>query len=104
MNMSGQESSNTIKMSARDVDEMYRWSTIHGINPTLRLVPNASNIIQVDNPTDTKHELVIESSDIELASSGDIGAASSGQLMFKPVMNGTFEYHCEYHPDTMKGT
>jgi plastocyanin len=95
---------NIIKMSAKEVNEIYRWSTDAGINPTLTLVANANNVIQIDNPTDTKHELVIESNDTELASSGDIGPDSSAQLMFMPTTAGTFEYHCEYHPDTMKGT
>jgi len=96
---------NIIKMSAKEVaEEDYRWSTDSGINPTLELVANASNVIQIQNPTDTKHELVIESNDTELAASGDIGPDSSGELTFKPTMTGTFEYHCEYHPDTMKGT
>ena len=39
----------------------------------------------------------------ELATSGDIEPISSGELSFRPNMTGTFEYHCEYHPDTMKG-
>jgi plastocyanin len=25
-------------------------------------------------------------------------------VSFTPNMTGTLEYHCEYHPDTMKGT
>lgn len=37
----------------------------------------------------------------EVASSGDIARSSSGQLSFIPNMTGTFEYYCEYHPDTM---
>ncbi len=94
----------TIKMSAKEVDEVYRWSTDAGINPTLKLVANANNMIQIQNPTDDKHELVIELNDTELASSGDIGPDSSGELTFRPTMTGALEYHCEYHPDTMKGT
>jgi plastocyanin len=100
----GSSQNNTINMSAKEVDEVYRWSTDAGINPTLKLVANANNVIQIQNPTDEKHELVIESDDTELASSGDIGPDSSGQLTFKPTMTGTLEYHCEYHPDTMKGS
>jgi hypothetical protein len=98
------QSSNVIKMSAKEVDEVYRWSTSDGINPTLKMAANSNNVVQIDNPTDTKHELVIEQDDKELASSGDIGPDSSGQLTFKPTTTGIFEYHCEYHPDTMKGT
>ncbi len=95
---------NIIKMSAVEEDEVYRWSTDAGINPTLELVANANNVIQIQNPTDAKHELVIESGDTELAASGDIGPNSAGELTFKPTMTGTFEYHCEYHSNTMRGT
>jgi hypothetical protein len=92
-------------MSAKEVDEVYRWADSNGtINPTLKLVANTDNIIKIKNPTDEKHELVIESNGRELASSGDINPDSSGQLTFKPIMTGTFGYHCEYHPETMKGT
>src|SRR5581483_7481151 len=80
----------TIKMSAKEVNGIYRWSTDAGINPTLTLVANANNTIQIQNPTDEKHELVIDSNGTELASSGDILAGNSGQLMFKPTMTGTF--------------
>lgn len=94
-----------IKMSAKEVDETYRWLTSDGgNNPTLKMTANADNTVQIANPTDAKHELVIESNGKELASSGDIAPNGSGQLSFKPTAAGTFEYHCEYHPDTMKGT
>ena len=94
-----------IKLSAKEVDETYRWLTSDGgNNPTLKMTANADNTVQIANPTDAKHELVIESNGKELASSGDIAPNGSGQLSFKPATAGTFEYHCEYHPDTMKGT
>ena len=95
---------NTIKMSAKEVDGVYRWSTDAGINPTLEFLSNANNVIQIQNPTDEKHELIIESDGMELGTSGDIGPDSSGQLIFNPTSTATLEYHCEYHPDTMKGT
>jgi len=97
-------STNIIKISAKEVDEVYGWSTDSGINPTLKLMSNAKNMIQFQNPTDQKHEFVIESNGSELASSGDIGPNGTGQLIFKPTMTGTLQYHCEYHPETMKGT
>jgi hypothetical protein len=57
----------------------------------LKLVANANQVIQiqVQNPTDEKHELVIESNATELASSGDNNPGTSGQLTFKPTMTGT---------------
>ena len=39
----------------------------------------------------------------ELATSRDIEPNGSGELSFRPNMTGTFQYHCEYHPATMKG-
>lgn len=93
-----------IMMSAQEVNETYRWSTSDGINPTLKMTSNANNAVQIANPTDAKHELVIESNGKELASSGDIAPDGSGQLAFQPTAAGTYAYHCQYHPDTMKGT
>ena len=93
-----------ISMTAKEVDEVYRWSTDNGVNPALKFFVNTDDIIRIQNPTDEKHELVIESKGIELASSGDIQPGSSGQLTFKPTLTGKIEYHCEYHPETMRGT
>ena len=56
----------------------------------LKLVTNANNIIQIQNPSDEEHELVIESNRTELASSGDNNPGTSGQLTFKPTMTGIF--------------
>jgi plastocyanin len=39
----------------------------------------------------------------ELVTSGDIEPNGSGELSFRPNMTGTFQYHCEYYPATMKG-
>jgi plastocyanin len=71
---------------------------------TLKLIANTDNIVQIQNPTDEKHEMIVESQPgNELATSGDIESNSSGELSFSPNMTGTFQYHCEYHPATMRG-
>jgi plastocyanin len=105
-NSTASNQTSAIKMSAQEVNETYRWSSTSDgtINPTIKMTANADNTVQIANPTDAKHELVIESNGKELASSGDIAPNGSGQLSFKPATAGTFEYHCEYHPDTMRGT
>jgi plastocyanin len=98
-------SSNTIQLSAKEQSEgVYRWvsSSAGTINPTLNVSPNTNNIIKIQNPTDTKHELIIDTNGHP--SSGDINPNSPGQLSFNPTMTGTFTYHCAYHPLTMKGT
>jgi plastocyanin len=97
-------SSNTIQLSVKEESEdVYRWISSSGgtVNPTLMVSPNTVNVIKIQNPTDTKHELIIDTNVHSL--SGDINPNSSGQLSFKPTMIGTFTYHCEYHPLTMKG-
>ena len=97
--------SNAIQLSVKEESEdVYRWvSGSDGtINPTLKVSQNTANIIKIQNPTDTKHELIIDTN--PQSSSGDINPDSSGQLSFKPTMTSTVTYHCAYHPQTMKGT
>ena len=97
---------NTIQLSVQEKSEVYKWlnSTSGKTNPTLRFLANTNNLIQIKNPTDTKHELIIDSQGKELKSSGDISPNSSRQMSFITNMTGTLQYHCEYHPTTMKGT
>jgi hypothetical protein len=97
--------SNTIQLSAKEQSEgIYRWMSRSGgtINPTLKVSANTNNIIKIQNPTDTKHELIIGIN--VQSSSGDVNPNSLGQLSFNPTMAGTFTYHCAYHPQTMRGT
>ncbi|HET7389523.1 MAG TPA: hypothetical protein VFJ51_01775, partial [Nitrososphaeraceae archaeon] len=63
-----------------------------------------SKTIQLQNPTDAIHQLVIyDPNGNQLATSGNIASGSSSQLSFKPGTTGVLEYHCLYHPTTMKG-
>ena len=104
---------NTIKVNATEKNEVYRWQINGQTNPDLRLTANTAYTFTVQNPTDTKHELIIaDSQGKELATTGDLQPGSSGQLTFKPNMtsssgggsNNILGYHCEYHPDLMKGS
>ena len=100
-------SSNTIQLSVKEESEgVYRWISGSGgtINPTLKASSNTNNIIKIQNPTDTKHESIIDTGADLLPSNDDINPNSSGQLSFKPTMTGTSTYHFAYHPFTMKGT
>lgn len=96
---------NTIQLSVKEKKGVYTWSNSSNsaINPTLKFVANTNKTIQIENPTDSKHKFVIGFNGKELVSSGDIRPSNSGELIFKPNMTGTLEYHCEYHPTTMKG-
>ena len=106
----GTSSSNTTSIALNALElknETYRWqNTSKAINPTLHLNANTDYIIKIKNPTDTKHELIIGpigSNGTEIAKSNEMAPGKPGKLTFTANSTGTFEYHCEYHPDTMKG-
>jgi Cupredoxin-like domain len=82
----------------------YRWQNIsQQINPTLHLMTHTDYLIKIKNPTDAKHELIIGSNGTEIAKSNSINAGKNKDFVFNSNTTGVFEYHCEYHPDTMKG-
>jgi plastocyanin len=93
-----------IQLSAKEAPEGYRWinATNEAINPTMNFTVNTNKTILLQNPTDTKHQLIIDVNGKQL-SSGDIASGSSGLLSFKTGVSGVFQYHCLYHPTTMKG-
>jgi hypothetical protein len=95
-----------IQLSAKELPSGYRWvNTANGvINPTMNFNVGTSKTIQLQNPTDAIHQLVIDDPNgNQLATSGNIASGSSSQLSFKPGTTGVLEYHCLYHPTTMKG-
>ena len=95
-----------VQLSAKELPSGYRWidTTNGAINPTMNFNVGTTKTIQLKNPTDATHQLVVnDPSGNQLATSGDIQSGSSSHLSFKPGMTGTFEYHCIYHPATMKG-
>ena len=102
---SASNSSSSIALNALELkNETYRWqNTSEAINPTLHLIANTDYLIKIKNPTDTKHELIIGSNGTELAKSNTIEPDKNGKFTFNANSTGTLEYHCEYHPDTMKG-
>jgi hypothetical protein len=100
---------NVVQVNATEINEVYRWQINGQINPDLRLLANTAYTFTLQNPTDTKHELIIaDSQGKELATSGEIQPGSSGILNFKTNTTSSGDgnmlgYHCEYHPDLMKG-
>jgi len=98
-------STNTLQLNANEKKGVYTWLNKEGTNPILNFRLNTDNVVQLKNPTDSKHQLVITSEGKEVASSGDIQPGKSGELTFGKLSQGeTLEYHCLYHPTTMKGT
>ena len=101
----GDTNSDTVALQAVELkNSTYRWQNADEINPTLHLVSNKDYTIKINNPTDTKHELIITSSGKEIAKSKETQAGKNSQFTFNTDLTGNLQYHCEYHPDTMKGT
>jgi cupredoxin-like protein len=103
----GSSSGNTTSIALNALElknSTYRWqNTSKAINPTLRLDANTDYIIKIKNPTDTKHQLIIGSNGTEIAKGNEVAPGKTGKLTLPANLTGTVEYHCEYHPDTMKG-
>ena len=102
-------SENAVQVNATEI-KGYKWQINGQFNPDLRMLANTAYTFTVQNPTDSKHELIIaDSQGKDLATSGDIQpGGGSGILNFKTNMTSSgggnmLGYHCEYHPDLMKG-
>jgi hypothetical protein len=101
-----QQPATTIEMTPTEVNGTYRWSVDNNINPTITLVANVNNTITVNNPTDTKHELIIamvQGGEEEVAATPELEPNGQGQLSIIPNASDSLRYYCEYHPETMLG-
>ena len=100
-------SENAVQVNATEI-KGYKWQINGQFNPDLRMLANTAYTLTVQNTTDSTHNLVIaDSQGKDLATSGDIQPGGSGILNFKTNMTSSGGnmpgYHCEYHPDLMKG-
>ena len=93
-----------INMIVQKIDGIYRWSNSLQTNPEITLKIHMVNPIKLTNPTDTKHAFVIEQNGTLVYATKDLEPGKSGIISLKPAHVGVFDYHCKYHPDTMKGT
>ena len=103
------ETAEPVENETAEEREEYRWADISGIeNPDLNINSNTEYTIKIDNPTDEKHELIIDSefagNTSAIAGSGDIEPGKNVEFKFTANQEGKLGYHCEYHPDMMNGT
>jgi plastocyanin len=92
-------------LDPKQLNGTYRWvNNTGGINPTLEIVKGKSFVIKIDNPTGDEHQLLIENSKgSKVGDSKEIKPGNKAEFEFKTDKSGDLKYHCEYHPDTMKG-
>ena len=113
-----QTQTNPIILKAKLFGEIYKWTEDDDnkfVNPVLNLTSGIDNQITVKSLQNDseEHEIIIEgiTSDgdkKEIVASDEIKGGSSDTIKFKPedVQDEdyqSFEYYCEYHPDTMRG-
>ncbi|HEX2305990.1 MAG TPA: cupredoxin domain-containing protein [Nitrososphaeraceae archaeon] len=96
---------NTIILDPAEVNGTYRWvNNSGGINPTLQIAKGNEYVIKINNPTDEEHELVIEDSKgSKIDNSEEVQPGKNIEFKFKTEESDDLNYHCEYHPETMKG-
>ncbi|MDX1372950.1 MAG: hypothetical protein R3321_10790, partial [Nitrososphaeraceae archaeon] len=103
-------------LTAKLVDNQYRWiGSNNATNPTLNITSGVDNQITIKSLEDDpeEHELIIEGissneENEELVKSDEIEEGSSDTINFNLEDIDTsdyqsFEYYCEYHPETMRG-
>ncbi|MCC2647496.1 MAG: hypothetical protein K0S67_1021 [Nitrososphaeraceae archaeon] len=98
----------TFQLTATPVNGTYLWVDNNSMyNPTLMLKANTDNTLSVKSlQNDTEeHELIVQSwNNQTYTESEEIEGGSSDEVLFNPGNNSSMNYHCEYHPDTMRGT
>src|SRR4029078_2282585 len=96
---------NSIVLNPKETNETYNWvNSSGGINPTLGIAKGTEYVIKINNPTDTKHELIIEDAKhSKLGKSKEIQPGKNTEFKFSTEKTGQLNYYCEYHPDTMRG-
>ena len=101
----GKNQTNSLQLNANEKKGVYTWINKDGTNPTLNFKLDDNNVVQLKNPTDSKHQLILTAGGNQVAASGDILAGKAGKLVVPVLSQGeTLTYHCLYHPTTMKGT
>ena len=95
-----------LKVSERNGE--FVWiSSDNKINPQINMKVNTDYSIQLESMDGNKieHQLAIQTNDgKELVKSADVSDGETDDFSFTPKTIGTYEYHCKYHPETMKGT
>jgi hypothetical protein len=100
----GKNQTNSLQLNANEKKGVYTWVNKEGTNPDLNFKLDDNNVVQLKNPTNTKHQLIVTSGANQVVTSGDILADKSGKLVVPVLSQGeTLTYHCLY-PTTMKGT
>jgi plastocyanin len=67
---------------------------------SLDLKAGSSYTVEVDNQDSAEHNFTFEAANADQ----DVEANEDATVTFTAPAAGSYEFHCEYHPGTMKGT
>ena len=107
----------SLELTAKLVNSEYRWiGSNNATNPTLNITSGVDNQITIQSITGdpAEHELIIEGvsgkglKTEEIISSDEIenGSSTTVNINATDIDTGnydSFDYYCEYHPETMLG-
>jgi plastocyanin len=80
-----------LKLTAKDI----KWDTT-----TLQLTSGTSYRVEVTNDDSVEHNFTFE----QAGANQDVEGGENATVTFTAPAAGSYEFHCEYHPQAMKGT
>ena len=99
-------SENIVDLKVAERNNNFVWTSVNGqANPTLNLKSGTDYTIQVES-MDNKitHQLIIQNENgKQLIKSDEISNGQTDDFTFTFRDIGKYQYHCQYHPETMHG-
>jgi len=99
-------SQNIVDLKVAERNNNFVWTSVNGqVNPTLNLKSGIDYTIQVESmDNNITHQLIIQNeSGKQLTKSDEISNGQTDDFTFTFKDIGKYQYHCEYHPETMHG-
>ena len=99
-------SENIVDLKVSERNNNFVWTSVNGqVNPTLNLKSGTDYTIQVESmDNNITHQLIIQNeSGKQLTKSDEISNGRTDDFTFTFRDIGIYQYHCQYHPETMHG-
>ena len=99
-------SQNIVDLKVSERNNNFVWTSVNGqVNPTLNLKSGTDYTIQVESmDNNITHQLIIQNeSGKQLTKSDEISNGQTDDFTFTFRDIGKYQYHCQYHPETMHG-
>ena len=100
------ESSNIVDLKVSERNNNFVWTSANGqVNPEIDLKAGTHYTIQIESmDNNIHHRLIIQDeSGKQLAKSIEISNGQTDDFPFTFSNKGKYQYHCQYHPETMHG-